>query len=64
MNGLGDPDLSRIIPKAAAVALGKEAEVVVNGDGTAIRDFVHVADVARRPHGRRYASRAGTTSST
>lgn len=44
--GYADPDPSRIIPKTAAVALGREPELVINGDGTAIRDFVHVADIA------------------
>lgn len=42
----GDPDLTRIIPKAVAVAAGRFDEVTVNGDGTAIRDYVHVADLA------------------
>jgi UDP-glucose 4-epimerase len=45
--GRADSDLTRIIPKAAAVAAGQESTVVVNGDGTAVRDFVHVADIAR-----------------
>lgn len=44
--GRGDRDLSRIIPKVAAVAAGVEPSVAVNGEGTAIRDFVHVADIA------------------
>ncbi len=42
----GDRDLTRIIPKAVAVASGRFEELTVNGDGTAIRDFVHVADTA------------------
>lgn len=42
----GDPDLTRIIPKAVAVAAGRFDEVTVNGDGSAIRDYVHVADLA------------------
>lgn len=41
-----DGDLTRIIPKAVAVAAGHFPELTVNGDGSAIRDFVHVADVA------------------
>ncbi|GAA2038782.1 UDP-glucose 4-epimerase GalE [Catenulispora yoronensis] len=41
-----DSDLSRIVPKAVAVAAGRFPELAVNGDGRAIRDFVHVADVA------------------
>ncbi|WP_283775744.1 NAD-dependent epimerase/dehydratase family protein [Rhizomonospora bruguierae] len=41
-----DPDTSRIIPKAVAVAAGQAPAVVVNGDGTAVRDFVHVGDIA------------------
>lgn len=45
--GLGDRDLSRIIPKAVAVATGAAPRVEVNGEGTAIRDFVDVKDVAR-----------------
>ena len=44
--GRPDPDLSRIIPKVLAVAAGREPAVTVNGDGRAIRDFVHVDDLA------------------
>ncbi|MEY9856210.1 UDP-glucose 4-epimerase [Catenulispora sp. GAS73] len=41
-----DPDLTRIIPKTLAVAAGRFDHLTVNGDGTAIRDYVHLADVA------------------
>jgi UDP-glucose 4-epimerase len=42
----GDPDLSRLIPKAVAVAAGEESALVVNGDGSTVREYTHVADVA------------------
>ncbi len=42
----GDPDLSRIIPKALAVAGGLAPHVEINGDGSAVRAFTHVADIA------------------
>jgi UDP-glucose 4-epimerase len=45
--GVGDRDLSRIIPKAVAVAAGAAPAVEIYGPGTAIRDFVDVKDVAR-----------------
>jgi nucleoside-diphosphate-sugar epimerase len=44
--GGGDPDPTRIVPRVLAVAAGRTARLEVNGDGTAVRDFVHVDDVA------------------
>lgn len=43
---VGDSDTTRIIPKALAVAAGVADELVINGDGKAVREFTHVADVA------------------
>jgi len=42
-----DPDTTRIIPKTLAVAAGDFDRVQVNGDGTALREYTHVNDVAR-----------------
>jgi UDP-glucose 4-epimerase len=47
VDGRTDEDLTRIIPKALAVAKGTAPQLEVNGDGTAVRDFVHVDDLAR-----------------
>lgn len=41
-----DTDPSRILPRVIAAAATGEP-LGVNGDGTAVRDFVHVTDVAR-----------------
>jgi UDP-glucose 4-epimerase len=45
--GHPDPDETRLIPRMMAVQRGAAPELVVNGDGDAIRDFVHVADMAQ-----------------
>lgn len=42
----GDGDRSRLLPMALAVADGREAVMAVNGDGSATREYTHVADVA------------------
>lgn len=42
----GDRDGTRLIPKLVAVARGRAPELAVNGDGSAVRDYVHVADMA------------------
>ena len=42
----GDPDPTRLIPRALAVAAGRAPVLEVNGDGSAVREFVHVADLA------------------
>jgi UDP-glucose 4-epimerase len=47
VNGRGDTDTSRIIPKALAVAAGHSPCLHVNGDGTALRDYLHVEDFGR-----------------
>ncbi|HEV2783741.1 MAG TPA: NAD-dependent epimerase/dehydratase family protein [Actinophytocola sp.] len=46
VDGHGDPDGTRILPRAVSAAAGKLSHVDVYGDGSAVRDFVHVADVA------------------
>ena len=71
--GVGDTDRTRIIPKALLVAAGRASHVDINGDGSVVREFVHIRDVARavvsscrrRQEGRvfTYNVGGGTTSS-
>ena len=44
--GHPDPDTTRVVAKALAVAAGTADRLQVNGDGSALRDYTHVADVA------------------
>lgn len=44
--GRPDRDQTRLVPKVVAVAQGRAPELVVNGDGSVIRDYVHVVDMA------------------
>jgi nucleoside-diphosphate-sugar epimerase len=41
-----DPDQTRLIPKVLAVAAGDAPHLDVNGDGSAVRDLLHVKDAA------------------
>jgi UDP-glucose 4-epimerase len=44
--GVTDTDDTRIIPNTLRALTGELPHVTLNGDGTAVRDFVHLADVA------------------
>jgi UDP-glucose 4-epimerase len=44
--GVGDNDPSRIIPTLLSAAAGQRPSITLVGNGTTIRDFVHVGDVA------------------
>lgn len=44
--GIADTDLTRIIPKTLAVAAGTARRLQINGDGSAMREYTHVLDVA------------------
>jgi UDP-glucose 4-epimerase len=45
--GAADPDQTRIISACLRAAAGLIPHVTVNGDGSAVREFTHVADAAR-----------------
>lgn len=47
VDGVGDTDPTRIIPNVFRAITGELPHVTVNGDGSATRDFVHVADAAQ-----------------
>jgi UDP-glucose 4-epimerase len=46
VGGIVDPNPTRIISACLRVAAGELDHVTVNGDGSAVREFTHVADVA------------------
>ncbi|MFV2173657.1 NAD-dependent epimerase/dehydratase family protein [Actinomadura sp. LOL_016] len=46
VDGRPDPDPTRLIPKALAVAAGRVPHLEINGDGLAVREYLHVDDLA------------------
>lgn len=45
-DGVGDRDETRLLPNALRVATGQAPSLSVNGDGSAVREYTHVLDVA------------------
>jgi UDP-glucose 4-epimerase len=46
LGGRGDGDRTRVVPALLAAVRGQRGRFTVNGDGSAVRDLVHVADLA------------------
>ncbi|MFG2005326.1 NAD-dependent epimerase/dehydratase family protein [Spirillospora sp. NPDC048911] len=46
VDGRRDPDETRLIPKALSVAAGHAPHLTINGDGAAVREYLHVDDLA------------------
>ncbi|MEV6706869.1 NAD-dependent epimerase/dehydratase family protein [Micromonospora wenchangensis] len=46
VGGVTDTDRARIIPNLFRAVTGQLDHITLNGDGSAVRDFVHVGDVA------------------
>jgi UDP-glucose 4-epimerase len=46
VDGRVDPDGTRLIPRALAVAAGRAPHLDINGDGLAVREYLHVDDLA------------------
>lgn len=42
-----DPDPTRVVPRVVAAAAGQTPYFEVNGDGSAVRDLLHIEDAAR-----------------
>jgi UDP-glucose 4-epimerase len=59
VEGVCDTDPTRIIPNLMRVAASETRSITLVGNGTALRDFVHVADVARAIRLAIDSSRAG-----
>ncbi len=47
VDGITDTDTSRAIPALLRAAAGDSDAFVINGDGSSLRDYTHVLDVAR-----------------
>ncbi|GAA2416674.1 UDP-glucose 4-epimerase GalE [Actinomadura vinacea] len=46
VDGRPDPDRTRLIPNALAVAAGTAPRLEINGSGAAVREYLHVDDLA------------------
>ena len=46
-DGHGDQDTTSIIPRTLLAAAGEADSLTINGDGSAIREYIHVSDLAR-----------------
>src|SRR5919197_2756324 len=46
IDGRPDPDETRLVARAVEVAAGRLPHLTINGDGTAVREFLHVEDLA------------------
>jgi nucleoside-diphosphate-sugar epimerase len=44
--GRSDPDLTRLVPRVLAAAAGESGPLGINGDGSVVRDYLHVDDAA------------------